>query len=170
MLNGLWKKPAAPSFRACSRVDPTCFPEMKMIGTSMPESWSCRWRSIPLIPGKSTSRIRQDESSRRPEARNSSAELNDATLSPADEISRESIRHIELSSSMTEIKLLTATKTCFHLNPYQDEPRYQAQPRLSIVPKYNTASQRNVADGDYSNTLQPDGGDEWRSQLLGAPG
>src|SRR6185503_8235607 len=77
--------------------------DMKIIGTSSLDAFRRCCNSRPLMPGKFISRIRQTDARDASEFRNSSAEPNASTLSPAALMARHNMRDIDGRSSTTEI-------------------------------------------------------------------
>jgi len=116
MLKGLLKMPTAPASSTRSRISASIFPETKIIGMGLLKPFSRCCSSMPLIPGKSTSRMRQSDSATRPESRYASAEVNASTSNPASLIILANIRHIDRSSSTTEIKRLAGNSNFSSFN------------------------------------------------------
>src|SRR5689334_16832848 len=128
MLNGLRKKPTAPALTARDRAASSAWADMKMIGTSRRDAFSTCCNSNPLMPGKFISRIRQTDARDAAESRNSSAEPNVSTFSPATLIARHNMRDIDGSSSTTEIKLFACDMLV---------RAYQREGRVRIVREFN---------------------------------
>jgi hypothetical protein len=74
---------------------------MKIAGTLQLLATSCRWRSMPLMPGRRTSNMRQSALRGCAEFKKSSAEANTLTSRPADLIRLSSDSRTEISSSTT---------------------------------------------------------------------
>src|SRR5690348_88325 len=83
LRTGLVKKPAAPALITKSRRGASPWAVTKMIGTWLFVSSNRLCNSMPLIPGKRTSRIKHIESFRLAESRYSSAEANVTVEKPA---------------------------------------------------------------------------------------
>jgi hypothetical protein len=79
---GLVKKQIAPALIACSRIRSSGNAVMKIIGVVLPRAIKCSCSLTPLIPGISTSAMRQEVSLNRGDNKNSRAEENAWAANP----------------------------------------------------------------------------------------
>lgn len=109
--NGFFRKAIAAFSNAVCRTRLFSCAVMNITGNFEPEDFNCCCNSMPVIPGKRTSRINTSGLSIRPEPKKSSADWNVSALNPADSNKSFSDRDTDSSSSITNMhKLVSITR------------------------------------------------------------
>jgi hypothetical protein len=100
-LNGFSMKSTAPSFMACTAIDTSPWPVMKMMGRRRPRAFMACCSSSPLIVGMRTSSTRQPTAVAPAWARKLSASAKPSARQPTDSARNTTERRMALSSSTT---------------------------------------------------------------------